>query len=205
MDDQNIEQLRREAEARRQDLAADVELVADRVSPSRIADRQKAKISGRVDSIRDRVFGSPDHRREAVDDVGSVDHDEARSLSDRAGDAVSRIKDSAPGSVGELAEGNPFAAGIVGLGVGLLVATLLPESTSERQIADSVQEHVDSAAAQLARAGQEAVEPAARDGLDALKESAHDAVQTVKGEAQAAADDVRQQATDAGDAVRNES
>lgn len=194
MADQNIEDLRREAEAQRQDLAADVELVADRVSPTRIAGRQKAKITGGVDSLRDRVFGTPDHRRSADRLPGGADDD--RSLRDRAGDAAHKVREVSPSSVSDLAEGNPLAAGVIGLGVGLLVATLLPGSEREQRVADDLQDRVDHAAVGVVRSGQQAVEPAVQEGVDAVKESAQDSVQAVKEQTKSAADDVRQHATD---------
>ena len=68
---EELEQLRQEAEMRRQAIATDVDLVTDRVDPSRIADRQKAKFSERVGSLKSTVFGSSDNERSQSSDDGT--------------------------------------------------------------------------------------------------------------------------------------
>ena len=132
MTDQNIADLRREADDRRDAIARDVELVTDRVAPSRIADRQKAKVRRGFEGVRDTVFGTSDRHRSDVDN-----HDE--SLRDKASGALDHAKQASPDSVGEFAEGNPLAAGLIGLGIGLLAAALIPSTREERQVADRAQ------------------------------------------------------------------
>ena len=114
-------------------------------------------------------------------------------MKDRATGAIDTVNESTPDSVAEFTEGNPLAAGLIGLGVGLLAATLIPETKEESRIADKVQGHVDSAATQLAQAGQqtaETIQPAAQDAAMAVKESAKGSAQSVKGEATDAASNV---------------
>lgn len=183
-----LEQLRQEAEVRRQAIANDVDLVSDRVDPTRIADRQKAKISQRVGSLRATVFGSSDSARSH-----SASINDQTSLKDRANGTVDSIKESTPDSVGDFTEGNPFAAGLIGVGLGLLAAALIPESREENRIAGKVQGQVDDVAAQLAQAGQqmaETVKPAAQDAVESVKESATTSAKNVKDEASDASSDV---------------
>ncbi len=194
-----LEQLRRQADDRRDAIANDVELVTDRVAPSRIADRQKARFSERVGSVRSSVFGSADS---STNRLSGTDSDP--SMSDRASGAVDSVKEKTPDSVAGFTEGNPLAAGLIGLGVGLLAATLIPETREERKIAGKVQGHVDDAAAQIASAGQqvaENVQPAAQEAAQKVKESATDSADSVKGDAQDAASsaktDARAEAKDA--------
>ncbi len=184
-----LDQLRQEAELRRQAIASDVHLVSDRVDPTRIADRQKAKISQRVGSLRATVFGSSDSARSHS---ASMDNDQT-SLKDRASGAVDSIKESTPDSVGDFTEGNPFAAGLIGVGLGLLAATLIPETREENRLAGKVQGKIDDVAAELAHAGQqlaETVKPAAQDAVESVKESASTSAKNVKDEASDASSDV---------------
>ena len=185
MTDQSISELRSEADARRDAIARDVELVTDRVAPGRIADRQKARFSQRVSRVRDSVFGTSDKNRSM---------DSSSSLKDKASSAVERANDATPDSVGEFTEGNPLAAGLIGLGMGFLAATLIPTTPEEQKIADQAQDSIDSAAKQIAQSGQqaaEAVKPAAENAVAQVKTSAQDSVDTVKDDAKGAAHDVK--------------
>jgi len=202
MTDQSISELRDQADARRDAIARDVELVTDRVDPNRIADRQKARLSQRVSSVRDTVFGTSDTNRSVPDDEESNP-----SITDRAGEKVQQAKDAAPDSVAGFTEGNPIAAGLIGVGVGLLAATLIPSTREERQAASKAQDSINSAATQLAQSGQtaaEAIKPAAQDAADEVKSSAQGSVEAVKGDARSAADDVKGEAKERADDVRSD-
>ncbi len=184
-----LDQLRDEADQRRAAIATDVELVTDRVAPGRIADRQKARFGERVSGIRASVFGTPDRRRGSAEPSTSDDS----SMSARAGGALDSVKDSAPDSVADFTEGNPLAAGLIGLGVGLLAAALIPETREEQRIAREVQTNIDDAAAELSQAGQQVAEnvrPAADDAVANVKGSATDSAKNVKDDATGAASDV---------------
>jgi len=202
MSDQSISDLRREADQRRDAIARDVELVTDRVAPGRVADRQKARLRQQVTGVRNSVFGTSDRDRSiATGQSGDA------SMSDRASNAVDKVKESTPDSVGEFTEGNPLAAGLIGLGVGLLAATLIPSTREEQQLADRAQDSVDSAARELARSGQqaaEAVKPAAQDAAAEVKGSAQQSAQSVKSDAQQAASDVQGTAKAKADDVRSD-
>lgn len=195
-----IESLRQEADQRRDAIARDVELMTDRVDPSRIADRQKAKVGQRWGAARDRVFGSSDRTRNAFpppNPDSGVSSDDTGSVSDRASDALETVKSKTPDSVGEFTEGNPMAAGLIGLGVGLLAASLIPTTREEQRVADKVQGHVDQAASEIARSGQAAaenVQPKVAEAASTVKESAQDSAQNVQGDAKAAASDVADEA-----------
>jgi len=203
MTDQTLESLRQEAEARREAIGRDVELVTDRVAPGRIADRQKAKLGERIGGVRNSVFGAKDSPTGARDDSSSGTSD----LADRASGVVDQLKEASPDSVEDFTQGNPLAAGLIGLGVGLLAATLIPTTKEEQQVADNVQGKVDAAALQMAESGQQAAEnlkPAVESATQAVKESAQDSVENVKGEAQSAADDVQATAKSEAQDVRSD-
>lgn len=201
MTDHNIQELRREADDRRDAIVRDVDLVADRIAPGRIADRQKAKVRQGVTGLRDTVFGSSDRSRHAA----GVGQD---SLRDKASGVIDRANEATPDSVSEFAEGNPMAAGLIGIGIGLLAATLMPTSKEEQRIVDGAQETLQDVASEVGRAGQhvaESLKPAIADAAADVKSTAHDAVETVKHDASSAAADVKTAAQESvGDARREE-
>lgn len=192
------DELRAEAERQRQALAADLELVGDRVSPGRMADRKKAAVRQRVTGVRTRVMG-------AVPSTG-----DGGGLTDRVSDAASGAA-STVGSVPErathAAQGNPLGAGLVAFGAGLLVATLLPESEAERKLAAKVQPQADQLAAGVADAARqtaEEVRPQAQEAVQAVTDSAKDSVQSVRGEAEGAAQSVARETRQQADSAKQD-
>ena len=208
MTDQHIEQLRAEAAEHRQSIATDLELMGDRVSPGRIAERRKAKLRERVQGVRNTVFGSSERARttgsyasyaqaagtSTPTGQSQQNGDNGHSLSDRAGGAIDSVRDHTPDSLGEVTEGNPFGAAVVGFGIGLLAASLLPSSPDEQRAANKLQGTLDDTAAELGRTGKEAVDhvkPEAQQAVQDVKASAQDSVQTVKSDVQSKAEDVK--------------
>lgn len=166
----NIEQTRRE-------LGGDVDALADKVSPAKIMGRQTDKVKGAVGSVRDRLMGT-------ADDVGG-----------NIADAKDRVVAKADHVVAK-AEGNPLAVGLIAFGAGLLLSSLIPASTKEKELAQNVKEQaqplVDEVAGVAKDIGQHLKEPA-KEAATALKDSAVDSVEAVKGEAQSAAGEVKDQ------------
>ena len=78
--------IRREIEETRRNLSTDVDALADKVSPSQIAERQKEKVKGRLRGVQESVMGTVHH---AQDKVSSVGHD----VSSAAGNASARTQD----------------------------------------------------------------------------------------------------------------
>lgn len=222
MTDQNIDQLRAEAAAHRQSIATDLELMGDRVSPGRIAERRKAKLRERVNGMRNTVFGSSERSRTTGNYAGyaqasasqsttgqSIHRSEAngQSISDRAGGAVETVKDHTPDSLGEVTEGNPFGAAVVGFGIGMLAASLLPSSPDEQRAARKLQGTLDDTAADLGRSGKEAVDhvkPEAQQAVEDLKGSAKDSVESVTSDAQSKTESVKDTAQHKTDEVRSQ-
>ena len=173
--------IREDIERTRQELGSDVDALADKVSPSKIVDRQVDKVRGAFGSVRERVMG-------AADDAGS-------SLSD-AGAQIGDVKDR----VVAKAEGNPLAVGLIAFGAGLLLASLIPASSKEKDLAatvkDQAQPVVDQVADVAKEVGEHLKEPA-QAAVASVKESAQDSVATVKDEAQSAAGEVADQAQQA--------
>jgi gas vesicle protein len=221
--DQHIERLRAEAAAQRQSIATDLELMGDRVSPSRIAERRKARVRERVQGVRNSVFGTSQRPRRSSaaygypqtygDPAGTAAQrapeatSSGSSLSERASGAVDSVRQHTPDSLGEATEGNPLGAAVVGFGIGILAATLLPSSPDEQRAADRLQGKLEDAGRELGRTGKEAVEhvkPDAQQAVADVKDSAKESVETVKSDAQSHAQDVKDTAQSKTDEVRSQ-
>ena len=113
----------------------------------------------------------------------------------------------APEAARRQAQGNPMAAGLVAFGAGLLIATVLPESETEKQAVQQVQPQLEQAASQAGEIGQQVADTAkqsAQEHGEELKGSVTDAAQQVKQEASDAAQDVKEHAQGAAQDVKGE-
>lgn len=179
------DEIRADIERTRENLGSDVDALADKVNPSKVVDRQVDKVRGAFGSVRDRVMG-------AAEDAGS-------SFSG-AGSQVGGVKER----VVAKAEGNPLAVGLIAFGAGLLLASLIPSSSKEKDLAATVKEQaqplVDQVTDVAKEVGEHLKEPA-QAAVASVKESAQDSVATVKDEAQAATGEVKDQAQHARDNI----
>ena len=190
MTDQNTnrtpEDIRDEIDRTRASLGSDVDALADKVNPSSIAHRQTAKVKGKLASIKESVMGT-------VEDVQS------------AGSEVTGRVSDLPGKATASAKGNPLAVGLVAFGVGLLVASLIPASEKEKDVAAAVKDTAGPMIDSAKEAVQDAVgnlkEPA-KDAVSAVRDSARDAADVVKDEASTAAAEVRDTTQDSTDALQ---
>jgi len=174
------EEIRADIERTRQSLGQDVDALTDKVTPSKIAQRQTDKVRAGLSGVRDRVMGAA--------------HDGASSTSSAASDAASGISGAAH-DVKAKAEGNPLAVGLIALGAGLLIASLFPASRKEEEIASTVKEKAQP----LVEQATDVAKGMAAD----LKEPAKDAVSSVTDTARQAADNVRSEATGAAGDVKD--
>src|SRR6478735_3810523 len=178
MSNQSPEEIRADIESTRRELGQDVDALADKVTPSKIMDRQKNKVRGAFTSVRESVMGAADDAGSSLAHAG----DAAASGVEHAGQSVAH----AGQAVARKAKGNPLAAGLVAFGAGLLVAALIPPSDKERELAakveDKAQPLVDQAKDAAREVGENLKEPA-RDAVDSVKTTAQDAAQTVADEA----------------------
>ena len=169
------EVLRNQIEQTRRGLGADVDALADKVTPAKIMHRQTTKVRGAFSSAKDKIMGS-------ASDVGD-------SLSGVADDASGLAHDAAA-----QAKGNPLAVGLIAFGVGWLASSLIPASTAEKKIAANVKDAVEPLTHEVADAakqvGENLKQPLA-DAADAVKDSATDAAGTLKSETVSSVDDVR--------------
>jgi gas vesicle protein len=189
--------IRAEIERTRGNLSSDVNAFTDRVSPGNVARRQVGRARGAAVGLKDRVMGTAHQATEGVSSATSSATDTLSSASE----ALS----SAPGRVKTQASGNPLAAGVIALGVGWLLGSILPASSKETQLAGEVKANAGTLAQPLTEAAKDAAqelkEPA-QQAVSAVKETAAEAASTVKDEGQSAAQNVKGEAQDAKDNVQ---
>ncbi|HWI31031.1 MAG TPA: DUF3618 domain-containing protein [Microbacterium sp.] len=173
--------IRADIEETRRELGGDVDALADKVTPSKIMDRQKGRVKDAIGSVKDRIMG-------VADDAGSGLHDAGAGI----GDAKDRVVAKA--------QGNPLAVGLVAFGVGLVVASLIPASEKEKDVAANVQDGaqplVEKAKDVAKEVGEHLKEPA-QQAATAVKDTATDAAQTIKAETKDAAAEVKGKAQQA--------
>ena len=176
--DSSPDAIRADIEQTRRELGSDVDALADKVTPSKIVDRQADKVKGAFGSVRDRIMGVADDAGSRVSDVG-----------DNISDAKDRVVAKA--------EGNPLAVGLIAFGAGVLLASLIPASAKEKELAadvkDQAQPLVEKVTDAAKEVGQNLKEPA-REAAESVKATATDAVENVKSDAQYAAGEVKGQA-----------
>ena len=183
--DRTPDQIRLDIERTRRELGGDVDALADKVTPSKIMQRQTDKVKSALGSVSDRVMGAASHTGDAVssatDSIGELPHQAANT-----------------------AKGNPLAVGLIAFGIGWLAASLVPASEKEKELAGSLKEAAQpliSEAADAAKQVADNLREPAQEAVAAVKDSAEDAVDEVKASAHGAADDVKDEAQSAKDTV----
>jgi hypothetical protein len=176
------EELRGEIEQTRQELAYDVDRLTDRTSPKRVAQRRWEGVKGRARSVTDRVMGARDTAQDAASSAGDKVQETAHSV-------AGTVRET-PQTVARQTRGNPLAAGVIAFGIGLLAASLLPETEAEKRagsaVADRSGDLVDKA------------KETARDMASDLGDEARGAAQSVKETAREAAGNTAEQAKESG-------
>lgn len=206
MSQQNPEQIRADIEATRARLGSDVDAVAEKVTPERVVDRQKSKVRSKVQGVRERVMGASDDEFALGDRTDGL-RDEASHRAEQARDAVQH----APHAARARTRGNPLAAGLIALGAGWLVGSLLPSSQKEQELvetaADRVQPHAQhavSSAKDSARHVAEDLKEPAQEAAQSVKETATSGAQEVKEQGRSEAQDLKSSAQGSAQHVKDE-
>jgi gas vesicle protein len=198
----NPDAIRSDIEATRARLGTNVDAVADKVTPSNIVQRQTDKVKDAVFGVKEKVMGAAD---DTTTRVHSSVHDRTDSAGNALHDAGAAISD-APHQVKVKTQGNPLAAGLVAFGAGMLISSLIPASTKDREAADALKTAAEPVTTELTEAAKdmaEGLKEPAREAMENVKATATDAAEHVKAEGQVAAADVKDRATDAKDHVQN--
>lgn len=193
---QSTEQLRREIEATRNGLGDTLEAIGDRVSPSRVVQRRKNRVTGALRDARDRVMGvGADTRHAIADGTHSVTASVKNGVADTAESAVESVRDM-PHMATAQTQGSPITAGAIAFGVGFIAAAVFPSTRAEQTMASSIAEHVDPLKAEVSTVAHELI--------DHLKEPAMEAVGAVKDTAAEGAGLVQEIAKDAVDETKQQ-
>ncbi|MCG7422593.1 DUF3618 domain-containing protein [Micrococcus sp. ACRRV] len=229
----NPDEIRAEIERTRHALGQDVDALAEKVSPTKAVSRQTNRVKDGFITVKENIMGTPEHhegpgavdraRFAAQDAAGQVQGtahdvaDQARGYAQQAGEAASQWVDDAqhavqqaPAQVRGRTAGNPLAAGLIALGAGWLIGSLIPASPVEKRAAERVKDQaaplLESAkqeAAQVAQDVREQVEPEVRDAAASLKDSAAESVQSLKSEGAEKAQDLKGSSQDAAQQVKH--
>jgi len=190
------DRLRQDIEQTRASLTRDVDRLADKTSPRRVAQR-------RWTAVKERVMGSSDQARQTAGDTMSTAREKAaqagNAAEEKAHEAADAVR-SAPRTVARQTGGNPLAAGIIAFGAGLLAATLIPVTDAERRAGQQIRddsgeltERVKEVASDL---GSD-LESGAREAAQQVKQTAQDAAQTTREQARSSAQDATEQSKQA--------
>lgn len=176
------EAIRQDIEETRRELGNDVDALADKVSPSSIAQRQTEKVKGFGRRVKDNVMGVADSAGSRLSDAASHVGGAASGAGNMPSAAVNKAK------------GNPLAVGVIAFGAGLLAASLIPASNAEKQLAQTAKDKaaplVDDLKETAKGVAEDLKEPA-MDAAQSVKDTAAEAVSNVKGDAQSQTEDIR--------------
>ena len=184
------DQIKADIEATRADLSRNVDALAETVRPANVVQRQKDKVTTKVFGAKDSVMGT------------------AASAQSSTGDALHTTSDaisSAPHAARQQTQGNPLAAGLIALGVGWLVGSLLPATRAERQAADALKEKAAPLAhevADMAKESAQNLQEPAKQAMEEVKSTGTEAVETVKAEGTSTAADVKDSAAEGAQNVK---
>jgi methyl-accepting chemotaxis protein len=199
------DRIRDDIELTRAQLAHDVDRLADKTSPSRVAQRGWASTKAKVRGVTDRVMGTAhdggttmkDKTSGALDTVKDKASSAVDTVKDTAGDVAGPIQ-QAPTTVRRQAQGNPIAVGLIAFGAGMLAGSLLPATDLEKRAGRQVREHAD----ELIEPVRQPLTETAKDLGDSAKEAAASVRDTAKHAARTTAESAKGSAKDAATEVR---
>ena len=199
----NPDEIRADIEATRRELGQDVDALADKVTPTKIMDRQVGKVKSAVGSVKDRVMGATTGAKERVMGVTSDTKDRVKGATTDAREGLAE----APHLAADKARGNPLAAGLIAFGVGMLAASLVPASKKEKELANSIKDAAQPLVGEVTDAAKqmgENLRQPAQEAAASLKDTATEAVGNVKSQASSSASDVTNDAKQAARTVKHE-
>jgi len=167
-------ELKQGIERTRGELGRDVDALAEKVTPTRIAERRMQGVRDTASGIKDAVMGKAEQVSSST--TGTAEH-------------LAEATRSTAGTVKQKAEGNPLATGLLAFAAGWLVSSLLPATAKEKELARAAQDKVRESGV-LDEAGRMAGEIKAgmqeplHESMEHVKEAAAEAAAAVKDDAQ---------------------
>lgn len=174
----DTERLKIEIEETRADLGRDVDALAEKVDPRRVAHRRVDDARDAARRMRDAVVGASDTGTHRMSDI-------AEGAQERVSGTAHAMRDEAT----RRTRGNPLALGLVAFGVGWLVASVVPAPRAEQE---------------LVAAGADRVQPLAEPVAEHLRDSAENIKDAMSSEVSAAAQDLKDSASRGVERVRDE-
>ena len=194
----NPDQIRADIARPRHELSREVDALAEKVDPSKVVDRQTDKVRDKVRGFQESIMGSPDDSN-TLDDAKAY----AQDAKDRAGEMVQ----GAPAQVKQRTRGNPLAAGLIALGAGWLVGSMMPSSKPEQDAAAALKDKAEPLVEEAKSAAQEMGEnlkPQAQEAAQTLQETGRSSVQNVQEEGKHHASTLKDDTQQAAQHVKNE-
>ena len=189
------EEIRRDIERTRAGLSRDVNALGEAVTPSHLARRGADRAKQRAVGLRERVMGSASH---AAHSASSSTHSAVSSAGDAAGTVGDRAEDAVH-AVKQQTAGSPLTAGLIALGVGWLVGSLMPASQKEQELAQTVADKAQP----VVEEAKSTASDVAKESADHLKEPARQAAESVRDQAQSSVEHVKQEGKDAAGSVQD--
>lgn len=175
---QQTDELKRDMEYRRSAIDDTVDQIQNRVTPKRVASRSRYRMRSRMSRWKDNVMGQLQEQGDGM-----------RERTEEMTDSVRE----APSAVERYTRGNPMAVGVMAIGAGALLASMLPETRQERRMARKLQPQMEKAASGVGDVG--------RDMADDVKETAHEGLSRVQETAKSAGREVKEEAQGASERV----
>lgn len=218
MSSSNPDEIRADIERTRHELSRDVDALAEKASPTRAVHRQGDRVRERMTSLKESVMGSPtdpfsahsepglrDRAGDLADETRHRAQDLAHEAQHRAEDAVHAVQRT-PAQVRRRTRGNPLAAGLIALGAGWLVGSLIPASRAEQEAAERVKDEAGPLVDEVKSTAQdmgEHLKPQAQEAVDSVKDTATTGMEHVKAEGQDQAGQLKDQSAQAARTVRD--
>lgn len=171
---QQTDDLRRDMEMRRAAIRDSVDEIQNRVSPGHVAARGRFRARRRLYRWKDNIMGQ-------VHETKGGMRDRAEGMGGRAGEMAGAVR-QAPSAVERYTRGNPLAVGLISVGAGALIASMLPETRQEKRMVERMQPGMERAASEMGDMGREMAEEmkgSAREGASRVQEGARSAGQDV--------------------------
>ena len=195
----NPDQIRADIDRTRHEISRDVDALAEKVDPHKVVDRQTDKVRDKVRGFQESIMGSPDDDHSTLDDAKAY----AQGAKDRAGEVVQ----DAPAQVKQRTRGNPLAAGLIALGAGWLIGSLMPSSKPEQDAAAALKDKAEPLVEEAKSAAQEMGEhlkPQAQEAAQTLQDTGRSSVQNVQEEGKHHASNLKDDTQQAAQHVKNE-
>lgn len=190
----NPDEIRADIDRTRSEISRDVDALTEKVDPSKAVDRQTDKIRNRVRGLQESVMGSPDD---------TENHSTLQEVRERTGEIIQ----DAPDQVKRRARGNPLAAGLIALGAGWLIGSMMPASKPEQDTAAALKDRAEPLVEEAKSAAQEMEEnlkPQAQEAAQSLQETGRSSMENIQEEGKHHASDLKGDAQQAAQHIRDD-